>query len=107
MLRHKERDLPLPSRIVQGRRERLGLGQHRQEPRKVAEWAEGRAQGKAEIDGLLTRVARLWQMRQDTERLLEGAHRLAVGRARHGLLTRLPEICQGLVPYLTSQGMVR
>ena len=46
-------------------------------------------------------------MREGTERLLEGPHRLAVGRARQGLLPRLPAVRQGLVPHLPPQGMVR
>src|SRR5262245_5510052 len=48
-----------------------------------------------------------WQMPQSTECLLEGPHSLAVGRPRHGLLSRLPAVRQGLIPYLTPRGMVR
>ena len=68
---------------------------------------ERRAQGKPEVDGLLARVARLRQMRENTERLLEIPHGLAVGRPRHGLLPGLPAVGQGLGPHLTPQGMVR
>ena len=45
-------------------------------------------------------------MQAGIERLLEVSHGLAVGRSRHGLLPRLPEVRQGLVPHLTAQGMV-
>ena len=41
------------------------------------------------------------------ERLLEVRHCLAMGRARHGLVSRLPAVHQGLVPHLAPQGMVR
>ena len=43
---------------------------------------------------------------EGAERLLEVPHGLAVGRARHGLLPRLPAVRQGLVPHLAPQGMV-
>ena len=46
-------------------------------------------------------------MRQGTERLREIPLGLAIGRPRQGLLPRLPAVCQGLVLYLTPQGMVR
>ena len=64
------------------------------------------AQGEPEVNGLLARVARLRQMREGTERLLEGPNGLAVGRPRHSLLPRLLAVRQSLVPYLTPQGMV-
>ena len=68
--------------------------------------AERRAQGEPEIDGLLARRARLRQMREGAERLLEVPHGLAVGRPRHGLLPRLLAIGQRLVPHLAPHGMV-
>ena len=74
---------------------------------QIARWTERQAQGEPEIDGLLARVARLRQMREGTERLLEVPHGLAVGRPRQGLLPRLPAVRQGLVPHLAPQGMVR
>jgi hypothetical protein len=49
-------------------------------------------QGKPEIDSLLACMALLWQMREGTQRLLEGPHGLAVGRPRQGLLPRLPTV---------------
>ena len=49
-------------------------------------------QGKSEIDGLLTHVALLRQMREGTERLLEIPHGITVGRPHHGLLSRLPAV---------------
>ena len=45
-------------------------------------------------------------MREGTERLLEVSYGLAVGRPCQGLLPRLPEVRQGLVPHLPPQGMV-
>ena len=54
-----------------------------------------------------SRVSRcLRQMREGTERLLEGPHGLAVGRPRHGLLPGLSAVRQGLVPHFPPQGMV-
>ena len=58
----KTSDLPQPTRVVEGRREGLGLAQIRQDTPRVARWEERRAQGEPEIDGLLARVARLRQM---------------------------------------------
>jgi hypothetical protein len=46
-------------------------------------------------------------MRQGSERLLEVPHGFTVGRPRYGLLSRLPAVCQGLVPRFTPQGVVR
>ena len=40
-------------RVVEGRREGLGLAQRRQDAPKVARRKERRAQGESEIDGLL------------------------------------------------------
>src|SRR4029453_15460931 len=45
-------------------------------------------------------------MWEDTERLLEAPHGLAVCRPRHGLLSRLSAVRQGLVPHLPPQGMM-
>src|SRR6266540_4409859 len=45
-------------------------------------------------------------MRQSTERLLEVPYGLAVGRARHSLLSCLPAVRQGLVPHLPSQSVM-
>ena len=73
---------------------------------KITRWKERRAQGKPEIDGLFACVTLLWQMREGTERLLKVPHGLAVGRPRHGLLSRLPAVRQGLVPHLSPQGVV-
>ena len=45
-------------------------------------------------------------MRQGMQRLVEIPHGLKVGRPRHGPFSRLPEVHQGFVPYLSPQGMV-
>src|SRR5437764_15350129 len=75
----KNRNLSQPTRVVEGRRESLGLAQTRQDTPKVARRLERRTQGEAEIDGLLARVALLRQMREGAERLLEVSHSLTVG----------------------------
>src|SRR5262249_22541942 len=46
-------------------------------------------------------------MWEGAERLLEVPHGLAVGRPRHGLLSGLPEVHQGLVPHVALQGVMR
>jgi hypothetical protein len=51
--------------------------------------------GRAEHESALLR-----QMREGAECLLEVSHSLAVGGPRYGLLPRLPEVHQGLIPYL-------
>ena len=73
---------------------------------QVARRPERRAQGEAEIDGLLARVALLRQMREGAERLLEIPHRLAVGRPRHGLLPCLPQYARALSHTSPRRGMV-
>jgi hypothetical protein len=107
MERQGDRDLSQPTRLIEGCRESLGLVQICQSAPQVATRVERRAQGEPEIDGLLARVARLRQMRERTERLLEVSHSFVVSRPRHGLLPCLPAIHQGLIPYLSSQGVVR
>src|SRR5215475_11682641 len=92
--------------VVEGYREGLGLAYQRQHTPEVARRKERLVQGESEVDPLLARGARLRQMWEGAERLLEVFRRLAVGRPRHGLLPRLPAVCQGFVPYLPSQSMV-
>src|SRR5262249_10749115 len=46
-------------------------------------------------------------MWEGAERLLEVPHGLAVDRPRHGLLSSLPEVHQGLVPHFARQGGMR
>src|SRR5205823_13873718 len=48
----QERDLSPPPRVIEGRREGLGLPQVSQDTPQVAGRIERRAQGEAEIDGL-------------------------------------------------------
>ena len=102
----KDRDLSQPTRVVEGRREGLGLAQIRQDTPRVARRrsAERRASRRSMACSRVSRCLR--QMREGAERLLEVPHGLAVGRPRHGLLPRLPAVRQGLVPHLTPQGMV-
>src|SRR5207245_8519361 len=81
-----KRDLSQPTRVVEGRYERLGLAQICHAAPKVPRRVERRAQRKPEIDGLLARAARLRQLRERPKRLFEVPHRLTVGRPRQGLL---------------------
>ena len=60
-----------------------GIASNKGEGKLVVNEEPVGAQGKSEIDGLLARVARLWQMLEGAERLLEVAHGLAVGRPPH------------------------
>src|SRR5262249_20725772 len=69
-------DLSQPTRVVEGLGEGLGLAQSHQDMLSVARRPERRAQGEAEINGLLAHVTLRWQMRQGTERLLEVPHSL-------------------------------
>ena len=64
MERQKDRDPSQPTRVVEGRREGLGLAQIARIRPKSPRWRERRAQGEAEIDGLLPGVTRLRQMRE-------------------------------------------
>jgi hypothetical protein len=75
-----ERDLYQPTRVVEGPRERFGITQSCKHAPIVAERAERRVQGESEINGLLTCIARVWQMCEGTEGMLEILHSLAVGR---------------------------
>src|SRR5262249_53372587 len=93
-------------RTVETRREGLGLMQSRQAPPIAARWHDRRPQGEAEVNGLLTCLTRLRQMRQGTEGLLNVRHGRAVCRPCQGLLPRLPAVHQGLGPPLTSEGKV-
>jgi hypothetical protein len=101
-----DRDPAQPPWVVEGLGEDLGLAQTRQNTPPVARRQERRAQSKPKVDGLLTCVACLRQMRQGIERLLEVSHSLAVGRPRHGLLPCLLAVGKGLVPHFPSQSMV-
>ena len=82
---HTERDLRQPTWAVERRSEGLSLTQRRVHAPTIAERAEGRMQGEAQVDGLLTQVACLRQMRQDIECLLAVAPCLVVSRARQAL----------------------
>src|SRR5262245_21226851 len=102
-----ERDLSQPTMVVESHREGFRLTQSRQAPRILTERAEGRAQGKSQIDSLLTCGACLWQMRQGTECLLKIPTGLAMRRTRHGLFPRLLTVGQSLIPHLTPESVVR
>ena len=79
MVSQKEQDPSQPAWVIKGHRKRFSLAQVGQSTPQVSGRSERRAQGKPEVDGLLTGLALLRQMREHTERLLEVPHRLAVG----------------------------
>src|SRR5690349_21425293 len=81
MDRHKEGDLPQPPGIVEGFSEGFSLAQHLEDAPKGARRQERRAQGEAQINGLLTRVAIRRKLLQGTECPLKGYRRLPGGRA--------------------------
>ena len=78
--------------IVEHPSEGLGLMQTCENARRVTRRHERRAQGEPELNGLLVRVALGRQRRQDTERVIEMPHGLAVRRPRHGPFPRLPAV---------------
>jgi hypothetical protein len=100
MVGQKEQDPSQPARVVERLGEGLGLAQSRQDTPHIARRRERRARVEPQIDGLLARGTRLWQMRQGAERLLEIRYGLAVCRPRQGLLPGLPAVVEGVVPHL-------
>jgi hypothetical protein len=102
----KGRDPSQPGLIAQGLGKGFGFLQADEDPFPLSQREERSAQVETEIDGLREGITRLRQTPEGTERLLEVLHGLAVGRACHGLLPRLPAVRQGLVPHLPPQGMV-
>jgi hypothetical protein len=102
-----DRDLAQPTRVVEGCGQGLGLAQIGHNASHEASRVERCTQGEPEIDGLLSRVASCWQIREGAKRLLEVAHGLAVGRPRQGFLAGLATVQQGFVPYLAPPGVVR
>jgi hypothetical protein len=85
----------------------LRLVQHGAQPLILGQGVQRASQRKAEIEGQYPGVARLLQVREGLEGLLEGAHRCAersaLVRPGAGLLT----VGHGLRPHLGPQGMVR
>jgi hypothetical protein len=102
----KDRDPSQATRVVENRRQGLSFVQSRQDTPKVDRGPERRAQGEPQIKGLLAHVARLRQMWEGAECLLEILCSLAVGGPRYRLLSCLPAVRQGLVPHLAPQGMM-
>ena len=101
------RDQAEPMGIAQRLGEGLGGTDVVEHARVFPEWQQRTAQVEADIDGLLVPGAALRELLQGHQRLLEGGHRLAVGRARHRPGPRLPAVGHGLVPHLAPQGVVR
>ena len=61
---------------------------------------------ESEINGLLKRLAMLWEMPYGGQCLLKVCNGLPVGRARFRLGPSLSAVSQSLVPHLAPQGMV-
>ena len=92
--------------VVEGRSEGLGLAQQCQDPPKIAEQAECRAQGESEVDGLRKYIARSGRC----GRVLSACSKYPLPRGRPsapGLCPPPAGIRQGLVPHLAPQGMLR
>src|SRR2546428_14115552 len=61
------------------------------------------AEVETEIDAHYERLATLREMIERLSRLLKAAQRLPVSRPRRGLLARLAEVVEGLVPCLAAE----
>jgi hypothetical protein len=95
-----------PARIVQGFCQRFGDAHVVQDALKLPEAKACTVQGKPQIDGLLTQRALFRQMLKGRQSLFVTAHGCARRRALHGLCPSLPAVHQGLVPQLSTDGMV-
>ena len=105
---NRSRDLSQPTPVVQSAGQGLGLAQRREDAAQrcpVGTSAERKASRRSMACSL--RIARLRQMWQSLEGLLEGLPPPRGARRVIGLLPRLPAVHQGLVPDLTPLGMVR
>ena len=71
--------------VVEGHGQGLGFAQAGQDATRVAGGQERGSEGQSEVEGQLAGGARVGQMRQGFDGLLEQGGRLAIGRARHGL----------------------
>jgi len=74
-----EQDLAQPMWVVERHCGGFRLVQRHQDTAKLTERAERRAQGEAEIDGLLTDVTPIREKLEGTKRLLEVSCGLTVG----------------------------
>ena len=99
--------LPQAALIAQGLGKGFRVAQIVEDPSVFSERRQGITQVKPEIDGLRQRVLVLGEVLQGHQRLLEGGHCLAIGRAHHRLGPRLPAVGHGLVPHLAPVSMVR
>ena len=104
---HVDGGPPQAALVAQGLGEAFRVAQIVEEQPEFSERHQGLLQVKPEIDGLCQRVAVLGEVMQGHQRLLEGGHRLAVGRARQRPGPGLPAVGHGLVPHLAPEGMVR
>ena len=93
--------------IAQGFGEGLGFLQVDVDPLELAQRKERTTQVEAEINGLRLRIRMRGEPVQRAQRLLEVGHRLAVRRVGEGIGPGLAAVGHGLVPHLTTQGMVR
>ena len=104
--RHRRRDATLPARVVDAMRQLLGLAQDGDDARKVAERDQRAVQVEAQVDALGQRLARLGQVGQRVERLLDAAHRVLGGVARRRLQPRLVQVGDRLAPELAALRVV-
>ena len=98
-------DPPAPPVIVQLLGEGLGRTQGVQYTGVLIERQQGVAQIAAQVNGLFQRAARLGAA-PGRQRLLKIPHGFAVRRARHSPGRGLLAVGHGLVPSLTSHGMM-
>ena len=101
-----ERHPTLTSLVAQCLGDALGLREVSHDYRESPERIKRSAHVEAQVHGLLHRLARLGEMRQRRERLLEPRHRFLVCPAAVGPDPGLPEIHDRLVPDLALQRMV-
>src|SRR5262249_62325675 len=95
-----------PPLVAECPHQALGFAEAAEDSIEFTEWEECRAKAKAQIDGLLLSFASLRQTLKRRQRLLEGAHRLPVGRSGQGLVAGLTEVRGRLLPQLTPHRMV-
>jgi hypothetical protein len=98
--------LPEPSWIVERSRQTFGFAKTGDDPLPVAERKKCAPQLEVEIDHLLERLARLGQLPQGRQRLLEETDGLTVGRSRQGLGASLMEVPDRLLPELAPNGVM-
>src|SRR2546427_3653928 len=106
MERHEGGNPSKPALIADPFGENFGLAEVVEDSRELSEGSERTAKVQPEIDTLLDGLATLGEMREGSERLFEPRDRFPVGRACGSLRPGLTAVGDGLVPYLSLEGMV-